>query len=283
MKFSGTPRTVLALASLLTLPLTTQSATAKDREISQAFAASDIHAHSVVDQTIWANILRRYVKVEPDGINRFAYTKMSNKDKAALKTYLVALQRVSPETLNPNEQHAYWINFYNALTVQVIVDHMPVKSIRDISSGLFTIGPWDLKLVTVEGHKLSLNNIEHDILRANWHEPRVHYTVNCASLGCPNLRTTPFTGANLDTELTQAAHAFINHPRGVTVHDGKLTVSKIYQWYAKDFGGTDQKIIAHLRKYAAPALAQKLSRISHIDAYQYDWNLNAPGNSFTAP
>ena len=86
-----------------------------------------------------------------------------------------------------------------------------------------------------------------------------------------------------DAELTQAAHAFINHPRGVAVQDGKLTVSKIYQWYADDFGGTDAKIIAHLRKYAAPALAKQLSHMAHIDAYQYDWQLNTPGNSFTAP
>lgn len=283
MTIRKTSRAALALAGLLVLPLSAQNAAARDADISNAFAASDAQSQTIVDQSIWAGILQAYVKKVPDGINRFTYAKMSNADKAALKKYLAALQHVSPEKLNANEQHAYWINFYNALTVQVIVYHMPVKSIRDISSGLFTIGPWDLKLVTVEGHKLSLNNIEHDILRANWHDPRVHYTVNCASLGCPNLRATPYTGAHLDAELTQAARAFINHPRGVAVQNGKLTVSKIYQWYADDFGGTHAKIIAHLRKYAAPALAKQLSHMAHIDAYQYDWRLNAPGNKFTAP
>lgn len=283
MTFNTPSRAIWALAGMLALPLSAQNAAARDADISKAFAASDANAQTIVDQSIWAGILQRYVKASPDGINRFAYANMSNPDKAALKTYIAALQRVAPETLNANEQHAYWINFYNALTVQVIVDHMPVKSIRDISSGLFTIGPWDLKLVTVDGHRLSLNNIEHDILRANWHEPRVHYTINCASLRCPNLAAAPYTGSNLDAELTQAARAFINHPRAVALHDGNLTLSKIYQWYAEDFGGTDEKIIAHLRKYAAPELAEKLSHVAHIDAYQYDWQLNAPGSTFTVP
>lgn len=258
-------------------------ARAEDRVISETFAASDPTSHIVVNHAVWAQLLTRYVKMAPDGIDRFDYAHVTLADRALLKSYLNALQSVDPARLSASEQHAYWIDFYNALTVETILDRYPVKSILDISSGFLSFGPWDMELATVAGRKLSLNNIEHDILRADWHDPRVHYTLNCASLGCPNLQPVPYTGHDLDAQLDAAARAFVNHPRGAAVRHGRLIVSKIYRWYAKDFGGTNEAIVAHLSRYAAPDLAAQLVQVSHIARYQYDWTLNAPGTQFTAP
>lgn len=276
-------RIAASLFAAAAMMLSGEIARAADRAISEAFAASDPASRIVVDHTAWAGLLSRYVKTAPDGIDRFDYAHVTPADKALLKSYLKALQGVDPARLNPSEQHAYWIDFYNALTVETILEHYPVKSILDISSGFLSFGPWDMELVTAAGRKLSLNNIEHDILRADWHDPRVHYTLNCASLGCPNLQPVPYTGHDLDAQLDAAARAFVNHPRGAAVRHGRLIVSKIYQWYAKDFGGTNEAIIAHIRRYAAPGLADGLAQVSHIARYQYDWTLNAPGTHFTAP
>lgn len=272
-----------SLLAIVAVVFTGEIARAQDRAVSEAFAANDPASRVAVDHTVWVQILGRYVQTAPDGINRFDYVHVTKADRTLLKSYLKTLQSIDPLHLDAAEQHAYWIDFYNALTVDVILDHYPVKSILDISSGLFSFGPWDMKLVTVDGRRLSLNNIEHDILRADWHDPRVHYALNCASLGCPNLQPVPYTGRDLDAQLDAAARAFVNHPRGVAIRHGRLTVSKIYQWYAKDFGGTNKAIVAHIRRYAAPALAAQLAQISHIQKYQYDWTLNAPGTTFTPP
>ena len=167
----------------------------------------------------------------------------------------------APSKLPRNEAFAYWANLYNAITLQVILDRFPVHSIRDIKSdGLFDpkayIGPWRTKRVTVEGKQLSLDDIEHEIMRPTFKDPRVHYSVNCASFGCPNLPAKAWNAATLDADLDAAARDFINHPRGVAVlAGGKLKVSSIYKWFRDDFGADDAAVIAHLKKYAKPELA----------------------------
>ncbi|MBL8781865.1 MAG: DUF547 domain-containing protein [Alphaproteobacteria bacterium] len=234
---------------------------------------ADPHAMTV-DHTPWQSILDRYVSASPDGINRFAYGRVSAADKGALKAYLGALQGVRVSPLGESEQRAYWINFYNALTIDVVLDHYPVKSIRDIGGGLFVTGPWKKELVAVEGRKLSLDNIEHDILRKTWRDPRVHYAVNCASMSCPNLMREAFTGAKLEQMLNQGARDYVNHPRGARVVNGKLTLSQIYEWYRRDFGSRDSEVIAHVARYAEPKLKTQLASIEFIAGYDYDWSLN---------
>jgi hypothetical protein len=151
-----------------------------------------------------------------------------------------------------------------------------VKSIKEISLGgsLFVSGPWAKALVTVEGRELSLDNIEHDILRKVWPDPRIHYAVNCASIGCPNLMVKAFTAANLDQMLTQGARDYINHPRGVKVGSGGVTLSRIFSWYRRDFGANDSELFRHLSTYAEPALKKQLAGIDTIAGYDYDWALN---------
>ncbi|MGB6971054.1 MAG: DUF547 domain-containing protein, partial [Desulfobulbales bacterium] len=154
--------------------------------------------------------------------------------------------------------------------------HYPVKSIRDIdiSPGIFSSGPWDAKLLSIEGEKISLNDIEHRILRPIWQDNRVHYAVNCASLGCPNLQPLSFTARNLDMLLDKAARDFINHPRGVSFINNRLQVSSIYFWFQEDFGASENGIIRHLKKYLTPDNLKRLDAVHKKIRHQYDWSLN---------
>ena len=233
-----------------------------------------------VDHSVWDELLSRYNVPAADGGRRFAYGRVSADDRRRLGDYVDSLARVIATALARDQQRAFWINLYNALTVRVVLDRWPVESIRDISisPGLFSVGPWGRKLVTVEGEPLSLDDIEHRILRPIWKDPRVHYAVNCAAIGCPDLRPIAFTAANTEALLEQAARAFVNHPRGARIEDGRrLVVSSIYVWFQGDFGdGTDTAVIAHLARYAEPELKAKLAGIERISGHSYDWAINAP-------
>lgn len=236
----------------------------------------DAGSTQAADHGVWDEFLRRYVKDGADGIARVAYAAVDSTSRRSLAEYINRLQAVPVDGLARVEQLAFWINLYNALTVKVVLDHYPVRSIRDIdiSPGLFADGPWDRKLVTVAGEALTLNDIEHRILRPIWRDPRLHYAVNCASLGCPNLQPAAFSAANVEAMLERAARAYINHPRGARVERGRLIVSKIYSWFQEDFGGGEAGVLAHLARYAGPGLAEGLRGRSRIDDYEYDWALN---------
>jgi hypothetical protein len=229
-----------------------------------------------VDQRPWAELLRRYLRPYQDGVNRFAYASVTPEDRAALEADITRLQGIPVSRLSRAEQRAYWINLYNELTILVVLRAFPVASIREIntSPGLFSRGPWDAKLVRVEEEPLSLNDIEHRILRPIWRDPRTHYAVNCASIGCPNLAPEPYTAEAMEAMLDRAARAYVNHPRGFEVRDGRLTVSSIFVWYQADFGGNEAGVIEHLRRYAEPAKAAGLAGITRIGADRYDWALN---------
>ncbi|HER63264.1 MAG TPA: DUF547 domain-containing protein, partial [Desulfobacteraceae bacterium] len=165
---------------------------------------------------------------------------------------------------------------YNALTVQVILNHYPVKSIMDIdiSPGFFSNGPWDAKLLTIKGEKVSLNDIEHRILRPIFKDNRIHYAVNCASLGCPDLQPVAYTAANTEKLLEAGARAYINSPRGARMEKGRLYVSSIYKWFRVDFGGSEDGVIKHLLQYAEDDLAESLRTYDKGLRDDYDWSLN---------
>ena len=227
-------------------------------------------------------LLRRYVRMDPDGITRVDYARWraSAADRTALDRYIDELAARRPSSMPRAEAFAYWGNLYNAVTLKVVLDRYPVDSIRDIKSDSWLdpkayTGPWRQQRVTVEGRRLSLDDIEHVIMRPTFKDPRVHYIVNCASYGCPNLMNRVWRAATLEADLDAAARAFVNHPRGVTVlPDGSLRVSSIYKWFIADFGGNDAGLIAHLRQYAEPALAQRLANAPPVAEDDYDWSLN---------
>lgn len=242
--------------------------------------ASDETSTTVIDHGVWQTLLDRYLKPHSTGINRFNYgdLKDSSGDMAALDAYLDRLQEIDPRSLIRSEQKAYWINFYNALTIKVVTDAYPVDTIKDIHEGwLPKTGPWGDVHATVAGQEITLDNIEHGILRPIWRDPRIHYGVNCASLGCPNLSTTAFTAANTDELLDAAAREYVNHPRGVDfVDEDFVVVSSIYKWFVSDFGGTEETVRAHLIQYAEDDLAARLRRFEGAMDYEYDWSLNRP-------
>ncbi len=238
--------------------------------------AHDPRSTGTVDHKAWGRFLKAYLVHGKDGVNRLRYGRITAPDRAALDGYLTRLAAVPVSKLKRTEQRAFWINLYNAQTVSVILAHYPVKSIRDIdiSPGFFSDGPWGKKLVSIENEKVSLDDIEHRILRPIWKDARVHYAVNCAAIGCPNLQDQAFTVENTDGLLTKAAREYVNHPRGVRVEKEKLVVSSIYRWFAADFGGNDGAVIAHLKRYADPPLRGQLERLSRISDHGYDWSLN---------
>ncbi len=140
----------------------------------------------------------------------------------------------------------------------------------------FDLGPWEDKRLNVNGNPLSLHDIEHGIVRPLWaNEPRIHYILNCAAAGCPNLGQKAYTGANIQRSLHDAAIAFVNDPRGVTVlPNGQIQASKIYSWYKDDFGGSNEAVLNHIHKYALPDLKAALKDKKRIAKYAYDWSLN---------
>lgn len=223
----------------------------------------------------WEQFLQHRVTRSSAGINLVDYAGATS-EKAGLKQYLNYLQNVPVSRLTRPQQRAFWINLYNAATVAIVLDHYPVASIRDIdiSPGLFSDGPWGNKFLTIEGLQLSLDDIEHRILRPIWKDNRLHYALNCASIGCPNLQPRAFTADNSEHLLESAAMEYINHPRGVRLTDGKLQVSRIYEWFQRDFGNNERDVISHLRIYAAPELRNNLDLIEDIAGYDYDWSLN---------
>lgn len=161
------------------------------------------------------------------------------------------------------EQMAFWINVYNAFTIQLILDNWPVASINDIKE------PWDQKFIKLQGKTYSLNQIEHEILRPTFNDPRVHFAINCASYSCPLLPAEAADPSRLDEQLEQFTKAFINDPRRNTVVPGKLEVSKIFEWFAEDFEGAGG-VRNFISKYSNTDIGDSVP----VKYKTYDWSLN---------
>lgn len=224
---------------------------------------------AVIDHSAWNALLQEYVVAGSDGVNLVEYNRMKQEAADDLAAYLEAMQAIAIEDFGADEQFAFWVNLYNAATVDVILKNLPLESIRSI--GL--LGPWKDDAVTVSGRTLSLDNIEHDILRPEWQDVRIHYAVNCASIGCPNLAREAYTGARLEEMLEAAAGAYINHPRGFGGEPGRIVASSIFDWYQGDWG-TEQDVLDHAREYAEGPTAALLESAESIGSYDYDWALN---------
>ena len=225
----------------------------------------------------------------PIGLARFDYAAVGESERQDFFAFCDGLAGYEVFTLSGAGQFAYWANLYNALTLKVVLEHWPIDSIRKInlSSGLFAKGPWDAPLaepVSREGATaVTLNDIEHRILRPLWQDPRAHYAVNCASVGCPNLGLRAWQAADLTFDLDAAAMAFVNSPRGVAITEhganARVTVSKIYAWFGEDFadesGAIEAGVFAHLLRYAEPELKARLEEIGRLHESTYDWAINS--------
>ena len=231
----------------------------------------------VVDHQLWQSLLSRFVRESADGINRVAYREFDEAAKLELSNYLESMSRVAPTQLNQKEQLAYWINLYNAQTIQVVLDHPKKKSILSMGP-FFAFGPWDEPYLTIEGKPVTLNDIEHRILRPIWQDHRLHYVLNCASIGCPNLNRHAYQAELIDQQLASAQVNFLRHSRAVTLTDsGKLQATSLFDWYLIDFAQDISGLLAYLAAQR-PDLAADLSALvdegnPKID-YVYDWDLN---------
>ncbi len=243
----------------------------------ERWTRKDPAAPRVLNHTLWTQFLGRYVVTGADGIARVRYGAVSSEDRGYLRVYLDQLQRTEVSKLRPDEQFAYWINLYNAHTVKLVLERYPLETILQIqiSPGLWAKGPWGANMLKVEDETLSLDDIEHRILRPIWKDPRSAYALCRAALGSPNLSSEAYTASNADAMLDAAARAFVNHPRGARIDEkGRLQVSALYVSLEPDFGATDAEVIAHLQRYAAPPLAEQLATIRKIGGDAFDWKLN---------
>ena len=242
-------------------------------ELWERWTAQDPGAAAQLNNIAWDYLLDTYLR-RAGTVQLFDYRGVTPRDRLLLDEYVESLAGVPISRYARSEQLAFWINLYNAVTVKVVLDAYPIGSIREIG-GIFRLGgPWGEKRLTVEGEKLSLDDIEHRILRPIWRDPRVHYALNCAAKGCPDLAAVAFTSENTEALLDAGARAYINDGRGVRLKDGDLFVSSIFKWYREDFGGSDTGILAHLKQYAEPGLRAKLAAVKRIKGYSYDWALN---------
>jgi hypothetical protein len=220
-----------------------------------------------VDHSIYGELLQKYVK---KGVVDYQGFK---KEEARLDQYLSLLEKTDTKTLGRSEQFAFYINAYNAWTIKLILSAYPgIKSIKDMGSLLKT--PWKKKIARIDGDVITLDNIEHDILRPRFKDPRIHFAVNCASKSCPPLRSEPYRGEVLDQQLAEMTEAFINDPDYNRLEGSTLYVSSIFKWYSEDF---NNDIVGFFTKYAKGALKERLQKQAkkiRVEYVEYDWSLN---------
>ncbi len=222
----------------------------------------------------WQEILGAYVDDEhPSGINRFNYKAVSDADLTKLTEYLSYLQMLEPRQFNSSEAKAYWLNFYNALLVKKVIEAVREDDIRSVKSLGNRIWRRDIAYVVMQD--ISLDDIEHGILRPIWNDPRIHYGLTSGALGGGNLQKVAYTGANVEELLAKAEKEFLNHDRGIRVSDGRATASSIFDWYRTDFVASKSELVPYIAQRVDDAKRAELEGIRRV-RYDYDWTLNSP-------
>lgn len=237
-----------------------------------SFATTFDHSHK-----LWDQMLKDYTS-QKSGQTFVLYENWKTKGSSNLETYLKSLSAVTEtqfSAFNPDEKLSFLINAYNAFTVKLILDHLPLKSIKD--TGTVFTGPWKKKFFSLFGKEMYLDAIEHDLIRKKFNEPRIHFAVNCASIGCPSLRPSAYTASKLQEELDQAETVFFLNSEKFKVVGNTFFVSSILDWYGDDF----VKKHGDLKKYLlGKALTLKIAKSPlkleeiKLEFPDYDWNLN---------
>lgn len=261
-------KTLLTIGLLLILP-----------GIASTLAPAAAGESPVYSDASFLDLVRKYASDDGEKVD-YAAWKSSLQDMEALDRHIELIARVSPENQpgsfpDKAAKKGYWINAYNALVIDGVLEHWPLESVRDVKISLTSRlvpgkGFFYDRDVTVGGRQINLYGLEKEVL-ASQKDPRLHFALNCGSESCPVLRPWEWTDAQLD----EAAREFVNRPENVSVEDEKLWVSRIFKWYKKDF---PEDLNAYLQQYARPELVQRL-QLAKDNAYpvkfrKYDWTLN---------
>lgn len=209
------------------------------------------------------------------------YSAFTKTDKLLLKQYLESISKI-PEKLYTQwpkpQQLALLLNLYNANTISLILEHYPVSSIRDI--GWFGFGPWGRDRVELFGDSISLDDLEHEIIRREFNEPRIHFALVCAAKSCPPLRSEPYLAAKLDAQLNDQAKQFMSQTEKNRVTDDGVVLSKIFAWYGEDFAADQSQLLKALMPHwpnsDQQALLKRDLKAITVDYSEYDWSLNEP-------
>jgi len=255
--------TTLRMAALLPLLLTATPLEADNFDLS----------HSQ-----WSQILDLNVSVD-GGTSRVDYQGIQEQP-GPLENYLSKLEEVTTEEYSGwsrDQKLAFLINAYNAFTVKLIIDNYPLESIKDLGGWITT--PWKKKFFTLLGEPTHLDNIEHDLIRRDFHEPRIHCAVNCASVSCPALRSEAYRVGRLEDQLEEATRAFLRDSRRnrLDLDNRRLELSPIFNWYHRDFEGNGSSILEFVSARITSDSQQQESlregkiRMTYLD---YDWSLN---------
>ncbi len=230
------------------------------------FIAASMFAQKAPSHQQWDKLLKKHVNSA--GMVNY---KGFQKDKTELDAYLKTLSDNAPQkSWNQNDQEAYWINAYNAYTVSLILQHYPVKSIKDIGGSIYKINTaWDIRFIKIGGETYDLNNIEHKMLRRKFDDPRIHFAIVCASMSCARLRNEAYTGEKLNTQLEDQGKDFLNDKAKNKISTDKAELSKYFSWYQGDFT-KNGSLRDFINKYSQTKINAN-TKISYLD---YNWSLN---------
>lgn len=266
---------LLVIASLATAGCSADPAPAADVVLGKAASASQRHAIDRTNHSTWNELLQEYV--DEEGLVDYKAWKASSEDMAILDQYIAHLSAADPNARSSNEARlAYWINAYNAVTVKGILREYPTTSIRNHTAKFFGYNIWKNLLLPVGEQKVSLEHIEHQILR-KMNEPRIHFAIVCASIGCPRLLNEAYVPEKLDQQLATNAEHFFRQPRHFRADRSANSVylSSILDWFAEDFG-SDQA--AQLRTVSEWVPEQQRAFVTKqgitVRYLDYDWGIN---------
>jgi Protein of unknown function, DUF547 len=221
-----------------------------------------------ITHELWDSLLKKHVTIEGK-VNYKGFIA----DSVSLNKYLTLLSNHHPYKKNwsKDEMLAYWINAYNAFTVKLIINNYPVKSIKDIKSGIpFINDVWEIEFFKIEGQSYNLNDLEHGIVRKQYKDPRIHAAFNCASFSCPRLRNEAYTAERLNEQLDDQMRYFINNPAKNQLSADNPKLSKLFKWYAGDFKKSGKSVREFVNQYAAV----KINKDANIEYLDYLWDLN---------
>lgn len=223
-------------------------------------------ASAAVDHTAWTTLLARYV----DNDGRVAYRDLQTHDRAALGGYLTVLAQAQIEGMSEAEEKAFWINAYNAMIVNGVLQGYTAESLlgRKRFFGWYSL--------PIAGEERSPDDIEHKILRKKFHDPRIHFAIVCASTSCPKLRREAYVAERLDRQLNEATRIFINDPTRNRIDAQQVALSQIFQWFADDFVPHAGSVVGFVQRFVADDKKSMLTaKKDDLQYLEYNWTLNA--------